>query len=514
LYTHILFSPEEKVPEVHMIENFQSFLKLRARSNWEACDSGILIWRNSIAYILLFLAIPFLLCVILLSALSSLLTFFAPLILWWLKPFFDRFILQVISVRFFQSDAKYKTIRKNLLRNIFTGLIGDITWRRFSLYRAARIPVRILEGNKGKMIKRRIKNLKNGGLDFCALLTSLCMILEIALIIIFSIFLYGFFSEYAGFTFDLLLDYSPQVSLVLLFIISISLLIAEPLYMCMGFGIYINSRSTVEGWDIEWKLNSFTKENKNESANMKIQNAAKIIFIILFFSFFLINFPLPLQAEEWYQSNSEEVPVEVLDEVLSSEDFGSTHTKKWIRFKDFSDDERSSGLQFDESNIKNIVGIILRALLVIIIIGGLIFAAYRVYKLRKKLSPRTIVPWRKNSIPGFAEKEHAEILIDNAKKYFAVGQIRKAWAACLSAALTLYAEQGNILFAMNDTELDCLVRINQSTLEGKEESSQLILHWIKLAYAGIEPEQKHFHNAILFCENLKTKYLVTGDAHE
>ncbi len=91
-----------------MIENFQSFLKLRPRSNWEACDSGILIWRNSIAYILLFMGIPFLCCVVFFVFLTPQIKIFGTIILWWLNPFFDRFILHVISVRFFKKDADWQ----------------------------------------------------------------------------------------------------------------------------------------------------------------------------------------------------------------------------------------------------------------------------------------------------------------------------------------------------------------------------------------------------------------------
>ncbi len=138
-------------------------------------------------------------------------------------------VLQVISVRFFKSDADYKTIRKRIIKIIFKGLIGDLTWRRLSMYRAARLPVRILEGNKRKAIKRRVKNLKNGGLDFCAFLTWLCIIIEIVLFAGFAVILFSFLGEYADLSIDAISHYAEQVSLSLLFITSLIILIAEPL---------------------------------------------------------------------------------------------------------------------------------------------------------------------------------------------------------------------------------------------------------------------------------------------
>ncbi len=495
-----------------MIENFQSFLKLRPRSNWEACDSGILIWRNSIAYILLFMGIPFLCCVVFFVFLTPQIKIFGTIILWWLNPFFDRFILHVISVRFFKKDADCKTIAKGLIKSIFKGLIGDIVWRRFSIYRAARLPVRILEGNKGKMIKRRIKTLKNGGLDFCALLSGICIMLEIVLFGGFAIFLYGFFAEYSDFTFDLISNYSLQVSLVILFLASLIILIVEPLYMCMGFALYINSRSVVEGWDIELEFNAIIKSKQSESVDMKKTVFGKTIPLAVFI-LILSNVIQPLQAQEWHQNNLEKVPTEILDEILSSEDFGGSHTRKWIRFKELHTDESFSGFNFDEKNLREIAGIVLRALLTALIIIGLFFAAYRLYK-SKKLFQNNFVPWRKKIVPGFVHKENPQTLINDAEKLFRDGQIRKAWSFCLSAVLGLYSEYGNIIFAVNDTESDCLVRINNSALWGKEDSARLILNWIKLAYADIEPSPEQFSSAVFFYGELKNKLSAAGDINE
>ncbi len=498
-----------------MIEKFQSFLKLRLRSNWEACDSGILIWRNSIGYILVFMGIPFILLVALLAFLNPQLRIFGTLIIWWLKPFFDRFILQVISVRFFRNDADMKRICQGLLKNTLRGLFGDITWRRFSIYRAARMPIRILEGNKGTMVSRRIRNLKKGGLDFCALLTSMGIVIEIGVFGGFAYLLYSFFGRYADVTLDIFSDYASQVSLAGLFIASLTFFIVEPLYMCMGFGIYINSREDVEGWDIELAFNSFIKD-KQQPEPAKIKNGIMVNLIPLIISILMLFSLVPrtVQAEEWYQVNSEEMPAEVLDDVLASKDFGDSYTTKWVKFKERNSERDSPNFNFDFKDIKDVLGFILRALLVLAIVGVLVFAGYRLFKMRKTLFADKPVPWKKGIVPGFVRQEDPEVLMEEAKKLFAAGQIRKAWASCLSAALRLYADPGNIMFAPNDTESDCLVRINNSVLWGKEGSARLVLNWIKLAYAGIEPGAEQFHEVLSFCGELKNKLSGSGDSNE
>jgi hypothetical protein len=282
----------------------------------------------------------------------------------------------------------------------------------------------------------------------------------------------------------------------------------------MGFAIYINSRSIVEGWDIELGFNSFVAEKKSKSLSTKSFSSAKTISLIILLLLLNIFQPAQVYAEEWYQNNSEEAPVEILDEVLSSEDFGNSYTRKWIRFKDFNRDDSSSGFNFDEANIKEIIGFILRAMLVLIIAAGLIFIGYRLFKTKGNLFSNQSVPWQKGIIPRFAEKENVESLLNAARKLFDEGQIRKAWAACLSAVLGIYANQGNVNFALNDTESDCLIKINHTLLWGKEDAALLILRWIKLAYAGIEPLPEQFNDALSFCEELKNKLSHLGDADE
>jgi hypothetical protein len=164
--------------------------------------------------------------------------------------------------------------------------------------------------------------------------------------------------------------------------------------------------------------------------------------------------------------------------------------------------------------LQNIIGFILRIFLVVIIVAAIIFAAYHLRKMKNLHLQKKSGRQRKNIVPKFAEIDNPDMLISSAKKYFAEGQIRKAWAACLSAVLTLYSEQGKILFFVNDTESDCLAKINRSAYWGKEETAQLIMQWIKLAYAGIEPEQECFYKAISFCNELKEKIIEDGDTDE
>ena len=138
----------------------------------EAADAGLLLWRENFVNFILFFAIPFWLCAFFTRLLPGKILYFSYLILWWLKPLFDRIILHVISVRFFESGASLRRLCRGLGKSLWRGLLGDLLWRRFSPLRSAMMPVRMLEfaGNqrkKNRLIPERKKNLKKGGIDYC-----------------------------------------------------------------------------------------------------------------------------------------------------------------------------------------------------------------------------------------------------------------------------------------------------------------------------------------------------------
>jgi hypothetical protein len=240
------------------------FWVLRMRSGFEAADSGILIWRERPFLLLLFFAAP--------AALLAALVYNIPFpfyrtlkflditiwrylisagALWWCKPFFDRFALHIISKLFFNKQISIKEIVVSFFPAVFRGLAGDLTWRRFSPFRGAALPIRMLERQKRKALGARKEALLGGGLGFTVFLIILCIFLEIALLIgsfIFAaalIILFGIQFASGQTAADSLL------SLIAFAVYFINFCIVETLWMAMSFAVYINSRVITEGWDLE-----------------------------------------------------------------------------------------------------------------------------------------------------------------------------------------------------------------------------------------------------------------------
>lgn len=242
---------------------FKDTLSLGRRSSWEAADTGLILWRAHIGALLLFFVLPLGLIAGASRLLPANLRPWSYFLLWWLKPFFDRLILQVMGIRFFEPRAKLSRLFRGLPRALGRGLLGDLLWRRFSPLRGAMLPIRALEGLKGAQVRQRKKVLEKGGLGFCLLITILCLVLEGLLLVgeLLGAFMLIqlFLPDYLSSLWELV-SLSQGLSFIEGFIFAAYLgnySVLESLYGCMGFGIYINSRIEIEGWDIELLFRNF-----------------------------------------------------------------------------------------------------------------------------------------------------------------------------------------------------------------------------------------------------------------
>jgi hypothetical protein len=238
---------------------------LRHKDYREAADSGLLLWRQNFIFFLPFFAVPFwVFAFVLRIFLPDNLQYYSWIIIWFLKPLFDRIILHIISIRFFEKDAGSKRLCQGIGKSLCRGLAGDLLWRRFSPFRSVMMPVRVLERNlkSEKNITERKNNLKKNGIGYCIVLTIWGIAAEIALLtgqILFTaamaeITSRGFISSIESFL---------NVEIYLYAAWCINYMLVESIYVCMGFSLYVNSRIKAEGWDIEIIFKSFAEKYVN-----------------------------------------------------------------------------------------------------------------------------------------------------------------------------------------------------------------------------------------------------------
>ena len=233
----------------------------QADSSWQAIDNGIILAKKDFKYFWK----PLLL---LLVGLSLILTFVIPVegvqwvvvILWWLKPVYDRLIILIYSQRQIKSETdfivwfNFKNILKEFVKVLFnSSLLSDLTIHRFSLTRSFRLPVSQLEKQTGKLAKERFRVLGVHTLGRARNLTMLAVQMEL-LIGITMISMYSFIIP-EGFRGEWMLSELSGNEVVLqylsVYFYILTIYLIEPLYVASGFYLYMNKRVKLEAWDIE-----------------------------------------------------------------------------------------------------------------------------------------------------------------------------------------------------------------------------------------------------------------------
>jgi hypothetical protein len=484
------------------------------------------LWRENFFYLIPLFALPVWIAAFGLRFIPEQYRWLSWFTLWWLKPFFDRLCLQVVSARFFTygnsaenpsgittgSTAGFRQILRGLWGNLFRSLVGDLSWRRFSPLRGASMPLRLLE--RSRQYGKRKKTLVSGGLNFCALLSCLGLVLEAVLLggeVFFALAMLEFF--FPNFSFAAL-NATAAIELFLYAAFCFNYILVESLYVCMGFGLYINSRVEMEGWDIQLLFQKFTAQKSTGG------NFAKSLILI----FGLLIFVLPLRAEDASDTPNtlkeyfpetflslEQDTEKSLEEILSSEDFGGVKTGWQIRFKKEKNDTSYTLPPIAPwiRGIKEILAYILRALVVLAIAGFAVFALIHLYQNRRP-------PGRRDGGRAYANplvsSESPEVLFGKAEDFFRRGLFRDAWAACLCGTITAYERDFSLSFPPDATEYGCIDLIH-SHLKGQEYFGELVRNWVLLAYGGKDPPEGSFEKALEFGRNVHRSPAFASQAH-
>jgi hypothetical protein len=234
-------------------------LRLRQRNVWESLDAGVLLWRENLAALLAFFGLPLLVLAIAPRFLPGNWAYLSWLTLWWLKPLYDRLILHVVATGFFEPKTRFSRLLGALPGRLWPGLGGDLSWRRFSPWRAANAPIRALELTRGKGVKARRQSLARGGNNASAALMPLLFSMELFLLLTVAMFALIMVELLRPDTLNWnLMDWKALERIA--YAISVCLVfLMEGLFSSMGFCLYINSRVVVEGWDLQLGFNALTR---------------------------------------------------------------------------------------------------------------------------------------------------------------------------------------------------------------------------------------------------------------
>ncbi len=233
-------------------------LVLRPRIHWEAIDLGFRLvleqwWPLYRTWLLYFLP----LCVAIYLLLWDI-SWLAGILIWWLKPLFDRIILYFFSHAIFDEQPTPKQVFKALPQLLLKSrLLANLTWARIDIARSFHLPIWQLEGQTGKPGRKRASALGRSGRSEASWLTLVCLNLEWVLYLSFIGILFLLIPDYyafdwEGFLFYAAIDEVPNWIIILQMSLNLlAIAIIEPLYVAAGFTLYLNRRTHLEGWDIE-----------------------------------------------------------------------------------------------------------------------------------------------------------------------------------------------------------------------------------------------------------------------
>ncbi len=267
---------------------------IRLRSPWEAIDLGFAMvqtWAKSL-YIPLAI-VTFSIAGLLYLTIPKDNLWIAIFIFWWLKPLYDRLILNIISHKLFNNQLSSWEALKALPHLIWnTGFFQTMTFRRFSFSRGFNLPIWQLEQLRGTPRASRQRVLHLASHSQAIWITISLVLLEVFFMISLFILLILFLPEHiqSDFFYGLMndkIEYKSWIDLLNYFFYVLVVTLVHPFYVASNFALYINRRTQLESWDLELDFRKLGTRLKNLS-----------LLVIVMISLGLASSPSPSIAAE------------------------------------------------------------------------------------------------------------------------------------------------------------------------------------------------------------------------
>ncbi|HEX6203229.1 MAG TPA: hypothetical protein VF100_09520, partial [Thermoanaerobaculia bacterium] len=177
--------------------------------------------------------------------------------LWWLRPLFSRVPLHVLSRALFGEVPPARAVLRTVPRQWARKAAGDLTVRRIDPARSFDAPVDQLEGLGGRERRRRLAALRQDRHGTAMALTAVSALMELclfvaALALLPSLTPEGLGIDWAAHWTSLFRGEAAPWYLALFGACAfVAFSVIEPFYVGGGFGLYLDRRTHLEGWDVE-----------------------------------------------------------------------------------------------------------------------------------------------------------------------------------------------------------------------------------------------------------------------
>jgi len=300
---------------------------LRPRTPWEAVDLGLVMarrWFPRLWGLWLCTALPVYLAALALLPSS---TWLVPtLVVWWCKPLYEPPLLYWASRAVFGETIGWREMRRRWWHTVRPGLVANLTWRRLNPFRSFHMAVTVLEGLHGRQRRERMLVLGRNQ-HAAAWLTVLGLAFETVLELAFIMLVVLMIPEELRWADDWTLAFGGGGFALLLgeagALAAMSLM--APFYVCAGFSLYMNRRSSLEGWDIELGFRRIAAARAGSPAAGRGTVAAGLL------AFAVLAGPGALEARAGQAPPPPEAR-SVIEDVLADPAFGREQTDTYWRY--------------------------------------------------------------------------------------------------------------------------------------------------------------------------------------
>ncbi len=482
--------------------------EIRPRTQWEAIDLGLrLTGEHSIALFKGWMASVFLLGLLILGICHQSVGW-GIFLIWWLKPIWECVALHPLSRSLFGEHSTWRetmmVLPDELLKNkglVLMGVVltalgwflhsdsGDaanskagfvflywcvvfgLLFYRSSLSRSLVLPIRYLEDLGGARYKARYQTLFYRSVSSAIGLTCICLLMELLLCgsqVYFALLMLPDGVEISeSLTWDAFLEeeskFLPNWIWVVLGVCYLNAVsVVAWFYTGAGFGLYVNTRTWVEGWDIELKFKGLGQR-----------------LGLIFLGLLMLGSSARLEANQDAQR------------VLNQEDF-RVDTRPV--YEDKGREESSDSKPKAGDGVFAGIGQFLFWMIVITVIVGLIWVVMRnLYMFRGSPEGSAGELKKVTTVAGLnVEPENLPSdLLSEARKMWESGQYQEALGLLYRGAISSLVTRQLVEIEESDTEMDCLRRVvSRGEIASASYFSLLTNAWISQAYARRCPNEK------------------------
>jgi hypothetical protein len=447
---------------------------MRPRSDWEAVDLGFSMVRRDFwrcfAVWWLAMAAPLGLFVFLFGDHPMMVL----ALFWWIKPAGSRMVLFELSRRLFGEEPRWRDVFSAVPQSFLRRFGYRFLWARFSPWLPVTQAVEDLEHLRGKVYRLRCRQLverREGLLTLLYFLSDMAAvwfgmgIMALAVGFLPEGFDFGWGESLASWSMDAPFDIPALVSRVAAASVMLAMSLTDVFMVGAGFGIYLNNRTWIEGWDVELAFKRMAK---------RLAKSLMLLFLLI------------CALGEWSVQAADRPPAERMREVKAEEAF-RVHTVK----EKVSKSRKSLEIQSD------LVESILTIVVACAAAGFVGFVLWMLLKDRSRL--RLAGRGKVQPVSGMVrvvmglEVYHDSLPPDVALAAWELwrnGSHHEAVRLLYRGAISRVIEDARVGIEESDTEGDCLKRVTAAgEVAHPDYFKKLTLLWIRMAYGRLRPSE-------------------------